>query len=543
MNLTAMLVDDELPILENLNYILPWEEMGIEITGTARSGAEALGKVTEGHPDILLCDIRMPSMDGLELIRLLREQGETCEIILLTGYQQFEYARTAIQYNVHEYICKPIDYLHLENKLRELAGQIQKRRMESESQRNRSQEMESWIRHKQLMDLLRGEVSSKITYPASITESITTVVPYTLLLVDVVGYFRHSIGWTELQHERWHETVSSRLREVAERSAGNCQILSTRKGEWCVLLEASGEWQHSSEELAQQLCLELNALLSLDSSVKVRVVQDVVPMNLEIQILERYRHCQKMLMSHPEREDRVLKASCTETTLTSDRAASKGANSWITREDLELVTRWIRQGNKQGLRDVLDQLRHRMGNSVESFDRISETNLRFMLVHMLRELREVQAIPDEHEVNYWNALQGAGSMRELLELAEVVTQACQGKPTQPRPSVSELILSACEYMDARLQQDFGIDEVSDWLGISPGYFCQLFKTQMGVTFVEYMTQKRMESAALLLSTTEWSITAIGEATGFKERRYFSKVFHKHFHMKPSEYRQNKRLGS
>lgn len=543
MNLTAMLVDDELPILENLNYILPWEEMGIEITGTARSGVEALGKVTESHPDILLCDIRMPSMDGLELIRLLREQGETCEIILLTGYQQFEYARTAIKYNVHEYICKPIDYLNLEHKLRELAGQIQKRRLENESQRYRSQEMESWIRHKQLIDLLRGEAPLKVAYPASVPEFITTATPYTLLLVDAVGYFRHSIGWSELQHQRWHETISSRLREVAERIEGDCQILSTRKGEWCILLEASGEWKRRSEELAHQLCLELNAILSLDSSVKVRVVQDDVPVNLESQILERYRQCQKILMSHSESEDKVLKASCPETTLSYDHTASKGANSWITREDLEFVTRWIRQGNKQGLRDVLERLKQQMGNSGQSFNRIDETNLRFMLVHMLRELREVQALAEEHEVNFWNALQGAVSMRELLELAEVVTHAYQGKQTQPRPSVSELILSACEYMDARLQQDLGIDEVSDWLGISPGYFCQLFKTQMGVTFVEYMTQKRMESAALLLSTTEWSITAIGEATGFKERRYFSKVFHKHFHMKPSEYRQSKRLGS
>ncbi|WKL02827.1 response regulator [Paenibacillus amylolyticus] len=179
-------------------------------------------------------------MDGLELIRLLREQGETCEIILLTGYQQFEYARTAIKYNVHEYICKPIDYLNLEHKLRELAVQIQKRRLENESQRYRSQEMESWIRHKQLIDLLRGEAPLKIAYPASVPEFITTAAPYTLLLVDAVGYFRHSIGWSELQHQRWHETVISRLREVAERITGDCQILSTRKGEWCILLEASG---------------------------------------------------------------------------------------------------------------------------------------------------------------------------------------------------------------------------------------------------------------------------------------------------------------
>jgi len=543
MNLTAMLVDDELPILENLNYILPWEEMGIEITGTARSGAEALGKVTESHPDILLCDIRMPSMDGLELIRLLREQGETCEIILLTGYQQFEYARTAIKYNVHEYICKPIDYLNLEHKLRELAGQIQKRRLENESQRYRSQEMESWIRHKQLIDLLRGEAPLKISDPVSVPPFMPPSVGYTLLLVDVVGYFRHSIGWSEVKHVRWHEAISSRLREVTDRVSNNCQVLSTRKGEWCLLLDASGEWKLQSEELAHQLLFELNAILSMDSGVKARVVQDHVLVKLEQQILERYQHCQRVLMTHSESEDKVLNSGCAGSSLSYDHEVSKRGGTWITRDDLELITRCIRQWNRQGLQDLMNALKQRMGNAEQTIDKIDETHVRYMLVHMLRELREVNVMAEKDEVNFWNALQEAVSMRELIELAEIIIHACQGKQTQPRPSIAELILSACDYMNARLQQDLGIDEVSDWLGISPGYFCQLFKTQMGVTFVEYMTQKRMESAALLLSTTEWSITAIGEATGFKERRYFSKVFHKHFHMKPSEYRQSKRLGS
>ncbi|MCW3791058.1 response regulator [Paenibacillus sp. LS1] len=543
MNLTALLVDDELPILENLSYILPWEEMGIEITGTARSGLEALGKVTECHPDIILCDIRMPSMDGLELIRLLREQGETCEIILLTGYQQFEYARTAIQYNVHEYICKPIDYLDLEHKLRELARQIQKRRLENESERYRSLEMASWIRHKQLMDLLRGEAQMKISDPVSVPQFMPPSVGYTLLLVDVVGYFRHSIGWSEVQHVRWHEAISSMLREVTDRISNGCQVLSTRKGEWCLLLDASGEWKLQSEALAHQLLFELNAMLSLDSSVKARVVQDHIPVKLEQQILERYQHCQKVLMTHSESEDKVLNPECTGSSLSYGHEVSKRGGTWITRDDLELITRCIRQWNKQGLQDVMNALKQRMGNAEQSIEKIDETHVRYMLVHMLRELREVNVMAEKDEVNFWNALQEAVSMRELIELAEVIIHACQGKQTQPRPSIAELIRSACDYMNARLQQDLGIDEVSDWLGISPGYFCQLFKTHMGITFVEYMTQRRMENAALLLSTTDWSITAIGEATGFKERRYFSKVFHKHFHMKPSEYRQSKRLGS
>lgn len=545
MNLTALLVDDELPILENLSCILPWEEMGIEIVGTARSGAEALGKVAEYHPDILLCDIRMPSMDGLELIQILREQGETCEIILLTGYQQFEYARTAIRYHVREYICKPIDYLDLEHKLRELAGKIQKKRIEMQAERHRNSEMETWVRDKHIIELMRGEEDSSLfPYPPSVPHPQDTSLRYTLLLIDVSGYFKHSIGWSGARHQSWHEMIRFRLRELADGIGHETLLISARKGEWCMLVEASGEWRLRSDALAQQITLALDVTLELGSGMKTRVIQDVVPVKLNDQIAERYRDCQRLLiMSDSAPYSAKLKQEASEPSLEESKEPSGRAMMWVAKEDLDHITRWIRQGNKQGLIEVLTTLKHRMSEHQSALGGVAENSLRFLLVHMLRELREVHVMAEQDETHFWSALYSATSIKEFIELAEAIAHVCYDKKSVPRPSVSELMTSACEYMNARLECDLGIDEVADWLGISPGYFCQLFKNHVGVTFVEYMTQKRMESAALLLSTTEWSITAIGEATGFKERRYFSKVFHKHFHMKPSEFRSNQRAGS
>ncbi|MFC9710083.1 response regulator [Paenibacillus sp. NPDC056933] len=545
MNLTALLVDDELPILENLSFILPWEEMGIEVVGTARSGAEALDKVAEYHPDIMLCDIRMPSMDGLELIQTLREQGETCEIILLTGYQQFEYARTAIRYNVHEYICKPIDYLDLEHKLRELAGQIQKKRIELEAETHRKSEMEAWVRYKHIIDLMRREEDSALfPYPTSVPQPQLSSLRYILLLIDVSGYFKHSIGWSVSRHQSWHGMIRSRLRELTDRISNGTLLISARKGEWCMLVEATDEWRLRADALARQITLELDATFEPDSGMKTRVIQDVMPVKLDDQIAERYRHCQRLLiMSDSDPCSVKLKQGISEPSLEISKEPSGRAMMWVAKEDLDSITRWIRQGNKQGLIELLTMLKHRMSEHKSALDGVAENSLRFLLVHMLRELREVHVMAEQDEIHFWSALHSATSIKELIELAEALAHVCYDKKSVPRPSVSELMTSACEYMNARLECDLGIDEVADWLGISPGYFCQLFKNHMGVTFVEYMTQKRMESAALLLSTTEWSITAIGEATGFKERRYFSKVFHKHFHMKPSEFRSNQRAGS
>lgn len=122
--LNVLLVDDEAPILNNLTKVIPWAELGMEVMGTARSGKDALALYEQQIPDIVLSDIRMPVMDGLSLVEELRRRGCTAEVLLLTGYQEFEYARLAIKYNVRDYICKPIHYKELENTLRHIGEHL-----------------------------------------------------------------------------------------------------------------------------------------------------------------------------------------------------------------------------------------------------------------------------------------------------------------------------------------------------------------------------------------------------------------------------------
>lgn len=126
--LKVLLVDDEAPILNNLNRVLPWQEMGMVVVGMARSGTEALRIAEEKQPDLVLSDIRMPVMDGLTFISKLREMGLDSEVLLLSGYQEFDYAREAIRLGVKEYICKPIHYEELGNKCREIGAKIRSKK-------------------------------------------------------------------------------------------------------------------------------------------------------------------------------------------------------------------------------------------------------------------------------------------------------------------------------------------------------------------------------------------------------------------------------
>lgn len=129
--LKVLLVDDEAPILNNLKKVLPWQEMGMEVVGMARSGMDALRIAEETRPDLVLSDIRMPVMDGLTFIGKLRELDLDSEVLLLTGYQEFDYAREAIRLGVKEYICKPIHYEELGNKIREIGAKIRSKQFKN----------------------------------------------------------------------------------------------------------------------------------------------------------------------------------------------------------------------------------------------------------------------------------------------------------------------------------------------------------------------------------------------------------------------------
>lgn len=125
----VLLVDDEAPILNNLNQVIPWERLGMQVVGLARSGMEALELSEKHEPELILCDIRMPVMDGLTFITRWRENGGESEIFLLTGYQEFEYAREAIKLRVKDYISKPIHYGELEERIREAGEEIRTKKV------------------------------------------------------------------------------------------------------------------------------------------------------------------------------------------------------------------------------------------------------------------------------------------------------------------------------------------------------------------------------------------------------------------------------
>lgn len=130
---TLLIADDEKNIRDGLKCILDWEELGFTLCGEAANGEEALSSILKNNPSLVLLDIRMPKLSGIDIIRIAREQGYSGRFIILSGYSDFAYAQAAIRYGVEYYLTKPIDEDELLDAINTIREAIEQERRKSDN--------------------------------------------------------------------------------------------------------------------------------------------------------------------------------------------------------------------------------------------------------------------------------------------------------------------------------------------------------------------------------------------------------------------------
>lgn len=528
MRLSALLIDDETPILHNLQMVVPWRELGIDIVGLAKNGQQAMDIALRHRPDIILCDIRMPVMDGIAFLQRLRETDTDAEVVMLTGYQDFEYARTVLRHGARDYMLKPIDYGELTAVVERLANAIRARRRERMDEAKRIGKAMVLAYEKTLHDLLLGYASGNAPHLLHDGDSGAAGRRYAILLADFDDYAVKCRSYDDKERNLWNFAVRNVLQEALKPEGLRYAVLQMREGEWCVVIERAatdgppgrGAWRRWAAMLQQAVADHLKIDLSIG----------FLPAEVQLEELAgAFRKLQRSVHLAAGKKRSIIEAGGRE-------AAEAGLDTvWPPVDDLVSAL-------KRGDRDSAEAA---LGNVNERFAAISARSLGgaekaadFIVLHLLREMRELQALDAEEEREVWTLMERADRVKDKLAVVRRIVGASL-EAMHAKKSSDRLMHAAKDYIRRNLGRDFGIDEVAGHIGISVSYFSLLFKQHFGCTFVEYVTAERIELAKSMLLLTDKSVTEIGRAVGFAERRYFTRVFQKVTGDIPSVFREKR----
>ncbi|WP_055107649.1 response regulator [Paenibacillus ihumii] len=524
MDIKALLIDDEPLILNHLKNAIPWNELQIELVGTARNGIKGLELVMEFEPDIILCDIRMPLMDGLEFLREIRRLDYETEIIMLTGYQEFEYARLALKHGVKDYILKPINYTELEAAIGKLADEVRSRRSEKRFAERKLKKMIGLAQEKMMFDVLMGFADDVPRYWAAEGEPGSEL-RYAMFLVDLDGYAQRTVSWTEQERKLWNFAVRNVLQEaIPDREPHEYVVVQMRQGEWCVLLQLERSRHAASSEQMNEWARAIQRAVKEHIKLTVSLAWDQGPLEIG-GLSQTYMRLQRALMLHPDYEKLLPKDP-----LARDAAA---VSEW---QLVEEITSGLKMYDKLKVEQGLERLRASLPHISEHSVLGIEKFLQYSIIHLLREMRELDFMNSQEEGKMWQHLQHSHSVKDLLN---VITELeSHIKELEINKKSSELLMiSAGEYIQRNLSTDIGVDDIANYLNISSSYFSHLFKNHYGETFVEHLRKQRMELAKTMLRLTSRSVTEIGALVGYSDRRYFSKVFQRYTGVTPTEYRE------
>lgn len=489
------------------------------MAGLARNGREALTLAGEILPDAVLTDITMPHMNGLDFLENLSDTLPEAKLLVLSGYDQFEYAVQAMRLGVSDYLLKPLDTAKLIAVLDRLADELDERaaryeqieQMRLHTERHVELELEHYFN-----TALRGEpLPALSTVNAELLQQFSS---YCCVLCD--GVDQQPLLIQRLLEQRLYGAV----RSVYLRT-GHVMVV-------CIPDEASASGIFLT--LAHTLT-SAAVLYKRDAGLTARFYIGCIvgsPGRLDIS----YRQCcQAQKYSFPEHTPAV-------TTYEDVQLSQRLPCPQLPRQVMEDIPASVHCGNRaaftencQALFDWFEAEQIRDAD----YMRVCVLGLCYAILQI--EHSDAPGAPSTYYEfsNFPAEVMAAASLQELRSCLENLAALYWLRQKNHRVNRRMLADRVDEVVRAHLSDaDFSLDDVAAALFISPNYLRQLFKKETGQTFTEYLTGQRMRHAKMLLGTPEIRVSDVAEQAGYADARYFSVSFKKYFHMTPSEYRQS-----
>ena len=540
----VFLVEDEYAIREGIKKSVNWEANGYTLVGEAGDGEMAFPKIVKARPDILITDIRMPFMDGLELSRLVKKEIPNIKIVVLSGYDDFNYAKQAISIGVEEYILKPVSGENLLTELGKIADAINVERQDELAKDKYLRDMEeirTLAKQKFIHDMIDGKLSMQESLEQGRELGIDiTAAYYSIVLFQAFPKNKAGVPAEEefdvAEYSGVSEEIYSRIRETVSESPN--VYLYEQVGDVLCFLEKSDSLNDMNQNTQKGIDI-IKEIMSTKSDwiyfisigKPVERIRDVNSSYRDAskRFAERYMLDESFIFYGENGYSNVLDIGGIDIKMVSQKT----------------IFHFLRNGTLVEIDDLVSEYFSSLGEEA------MESRL-FCQYVLMEALISGMAFLDSMNVSREKAASILGELSDPVRFVDSVDKAkdyitrilkvlIEYRNQVSDKKYTEIIDKAREFIKAQYKNDeMSLQTVASYVNISSNHFSAIFRKETGETFIDYLTKVRMDNAKDLLTCTSMKTSEIGFEVGYKDPHYFSYIFKKTIGMSPKEYRRMKK---
>lgn len=525
-----IIIDDEDEVREGIKLKTDWSACGFELVGDYDNGRDALELMESLQPDVIITDICMPFMDGLELAERVMNQYRDVKIVIVTGYEDFDYAKNAIKLKVKDYLLKPVNSKEFTNFLYQMKKELDQERQQTADlshlkiQLNQSLPLlrERFLEGMATTRLKLDEINRKFTY-----FNLTLPGPnYIALVVDIDEIIRDTADNPETKVELLQFAAFNIVQEICENEAGGI-VFRTRDNKIAVMLSGNADEISMNAQLAaEQLKHSIHKYLKLTVTVGIG------------------RTCSDL---------QHVSGSFQEALSALDYRFLLGKNKIISIHDLEYGQGIDTSTYKDWEKRLLSAMKTGRCNQISQelndwIDYLKSTNTTIELCYSsiykfivsLMDLLIETGI-DNLKLLGEDPFSQISSKKTLDDVFHWLEQTCHRiilvlSEKRTDVSKSQMVAAEAYIRENYRNEDLSLNDVCNHIYLSTSYFSMLFKQHTGETFVEFLTRFRLGKAKELLSATAMKTYEIASRVGYSDPQYFSVIFKRHTGMTTKEYR-------
>lgn len=530
--LRVLIVDDEFHIAMLIKKLIKWDEIGLECVNVVDNGERAYHIITEEKPDIVITDIRMPKMNGLDLISMTKKENDSIKFIVVSGYKEFEYAHKALQYGVNDYLLKPVNEEELNKVLLNICAAF----------------ADEGVRQKEGEQLKKTISASEQIIKSNLLNNIIDQNEYPTLEDLALKY-------------------NLSFREGAYRGI-------------CIKLD---HWDYEKSDKKQDAITVEKVVMILNNMVKDHVYEYMIckKSNLHIFCLFNYdliqskeiktiinnilSEIQEYLIGFEQYKITIgigseviafekIKQSITDSHIAVLNRIKHGTGRLIYYDSLRTETKFdvekhlsmykesylmsIESLSKENLESTIKQVYLGFHNT-ENIDFAACYDIAYELIDLFFGHITVQNSEGKQLVQMMrNACQHCYTLEHLTRmLTNYLGSYLETCLKQLEVETAKPIRQAKQYINEHYRDKIMLEDLAAIVDLNPVYFSVLFKKETGMNFSVYLVHIRMEIAKEMIRASNKTIAAIADDVGYKDSRHFSQIFTKTVGIKPALYRK------